>query len=265
MRVVLTGATGVAGLGIYCAALADLSVQRITLLMRRALPSWAELPANVNAAEKTDIVLHDDFGAYPAAIVRCVTEHDVLIWALGRSAIGMSTEVYMELTYEYTMATARALKDAGAGTPEWPFWLMWISRELVSPQSLQMWANVKGCMECELPQLLKGTNIGVHILHLGYFFSSRAHLQDQMHQWGADEREFDTFALPIWLRFFASHYTWVEDMGRFAVEVMKGCWPEQVLFRNMEMKELLATLPASQSLSLDGRSVSLCLKPVGRM
>ena len=132
-----------AGLGIYRAALADPSIQRVTLLTRRPIPAWAELPSN--ASEKTDVVLHDDFGTYPADLAKRVAEHDALIWALGKSAMGMSREAYTELTYEYTMAAARALKDAGAGTPERPFRLVWISGELASPEgtSLQMWANVK--------------------------------------------------------------------------------------------------------------------------
>ena len=101
----------------------------------------------------------------------------------------------------------------------------------------------QGRVERELPGLLEGTNISVHILRPGYFFPSRAYPQDRMHQRGAAERIFDAFATPVWSRFFAAHYTRVEDMGRFAVEVAKGRWPDQVLFRNTEMKELLAGLP----------------------
>ncbi len=132
-----------AGLAIYRAALTDPSIQRVTLLTRRAVPPWAELPAN--ATEKTEVILHDDFKSYPAELAKHLAEHDALIWALGKSSIGMTKEAYTELTYEYTMSAARALKDAGAGSAEKPFRLVWISGELTNPEgtSAQMWANVK--------------------------------------------------------------------------------------------------------------------------
>ena len=137
--------THTAGLAIYRAALADPSVHRVTLLTRRVVPSWAELPAN--ATEKTEVILHDDFKTYSPELAKRLAEHDALIWALGKSAIGMSKEAYTELTYEYTMSAARALKDAGAGSADKPFRFVWISGELASPEgtSAQMWANVKVC------------------------------------------------------------------------------------------------------------------------
>ncbi|PIL26262.1 hypothetical protein GSI_12018 [Ganoderma sinense ZZ0214-1] len=84
----------------------------------------------------------------------------------------------------------------------------------------------KGYVEHELPQRLEGTNI-----------------QDRMNQRGAVECAFDIFAAPTWSRFFPAHYTLVGDIERFAVEFAKGRWPDQVLFRNTEMKGLLKTLP----------------------
>ena len=65
----------IAGLAIYRAALADPAVQRVTLLTRRPLPSWAELPAN--ATEKTEVILHSDFKTYPPDLARrLATEND---------------------------------------------------------------------------------------------------------------------------------------------------------------------------------------------
>ncbi|PIL27783.1 hypothetical protein GSI_10936 [Ganoderma sinense ZZ0214-1] len=242
MRIILTGVTGVAGLGIYRAALADPSIQRVTLLTRRAVPSWAELPAN--ATEKTDVILHSDFKTYPDNLAKRLAEHDALIWALGKSAVGMSKEAYTELTYEYTMSAARALKNAGAGSPEKPFRFVWISGELANPEgtSGQMWANVKGRVERELPQLFEGTNIKVHIFRPGYFFPSKEYPQDRMNQRGAFERIVDTVSTPMF-SFFPSFYTPLGDLGRFSVELAKGHWPSQVMYRNAEMRKLVKTLP----------------------
>ena len=59
----------------------------------------------------------------------------------------MSEEDYTELTYEYTLSAARALKEAGAGTAEKPFRFVFISGEGADPtgKSGQMWARVKVC------------------------------------------------------------------------------------------------------------------------
>ena len=149
--------TNTAGLGIYRAALADPSIQRITLLTRRALPSWAELPPD--ATERTDVILHSDFKSYPTDLAKRLAEHDALIWALGKSSVGMSKEAYTELTYDYTMSAARALKDAGAGTPEKPFRIVWISGELANPEGTgQMWANVKVRSDTDDSTITSGTH-----------------------------------------------------------------------------------------------------------
>ena len=149
--------TNTAGLGIYRAALADPSIQRITLLTRRALPAWAELPPG--ATERTDVILHSDFKSYPADLAKRLAEHDALIWALGKSSVGMSEKAYTELTYDYTMSAARALKDAGAGTPEKPFRIVWISGELANPEGTgQMWANVKVRSDTDDSTITSGTH-----------------------------------------------------------------------------------------------------------
>lgn len=169
MRIVLTGVTGVgafplcwffgsrhigidsdlthlyvaAGLATYRAALNDPDVEHITLLTRRAVPSWAKLPPN--AAEKTEVVLHSDFKTYPPDLAARLASHDAFIWALGKSSAGMSEEEYTELTLGYTLAAARALKDAGAGSAEKPFRFVYISGELADPtgESRKMGARVK--------------------------------------------------------------------------------------------------------------------------
>ncbi|KAI0360376.1 hypothetical protein OH77DRAFT_1418286 [Trametes cingulata] len=242
MRLIITGATGVAGLSIYRAALADYSIERVTLLTRRPIPAWAKLPPN--AGEKTEVVLHKDFKSYPPDLAKHLAEHDALIWALGRSTMGLSEEEYTELTYEYTMAAARALKEAGAGSESRPFRFVYISGEHADPtsKSRQMWARVKGRVERELPELFKDTNIRVQVFRPGYFFPSKKYPEDRQNQRTAALRAVDAVMTPILAAMTPALYAPIEDLARFAVELAKGRWPDQAMFRNADMRRLVKEL-----------------------
>ncbi|TFK88543.1 hypothetical protein K466DRAFT_564693 [Polyporus arcularius HHB13444] len=243
MHIVLTGVTGAAGLAIYRAALTDPAVQQVTLLTRREVPSWAKLPPNAN--EKTAVILHTDFKTYPPDLAHRLAGHDALIWALGKSAYGMSEEEYTELTYDYTLSAARALKEAGAGSAEKPFRFVFISGEYADStgQSGQMWAKVKGRVERELPELFKGTNMIAHIYRAGYFFPSKKYPEDRLNQRSTLSRVADIAMGPVLRMLAPSLYSPIEDLGRFAVEVAKGRWPQQTFFRNADMRELMKSVP----------------------
>lgn len=165
MKLVTTGATGVgafpycftpvysstlliAGLNIYRAALQDPSIATITLLIRREIPSWAVLPSN--AAEKTTTIVHTDFTVYSSELASKLAEHDACIWALGKSAVGMSEGDYTTLTVEYPMAALLAIRNGSAGSTRpstRPFRFVYVSGEGADPteKSVQMWARVKVC------------------------------------------------------------------------------------------------------------------------
>ncbi|KAI0747112.1 hypothetical protein C8Q80DRAFT_1105707 [Daedaleopsis nitida] len=247
MRLILTGVTGVAGLAIYRAALNDPDVQHVTLLTRRAVPSWAELPPN--AAEKTEIVLHTDFKTYAPDLAARLASHDALIWALGKSAMGMSEEAYTELTYEYTLAAARALKDAGAGSADKPFRFVFISGELADPtgKSRQMWARVKGRVERELPELFIGSNMTAHVYRPAYFFPSKDYPEDRRNQRSVGERILDVTLGAATKALAPSFYTPLEQFGPFVLEVAKGRWPNQELFRNADMRRLMESFRSTAS------------------
>ncbi|KAI0634767.1 hypothetical protein C8Q77DRAFT_1103991 [Trametes polyzona] len=243
MRLLITGATGVAGLAAYRAALADPAIESVTLLTRRPVPSWAKLPPQ--ASEKTKTILHQDFKVYPPALAQQIAaEHDALIWALGRSSVGMSEEQYNELTYETTIAAARALKEAGAGSKEKPFRFVYVSGEHADPtgESRQAWARIKGRVERELPELFQGTNMVSHVVRPSYFFPSKNYPEDRANQRSRTYRALDVVFGPVLANLLPASYTPVEDLGRFVVEVAKGRWPSQALFRNTELRRLVNEL-----------------------
>ena len=135
-----------AGLSIYRAALVDPTVSSITLLMRREMPSWADLPQNTTA--KSTTIVHTDFTSYVPELATRLAQHDACIWAIGKSSRGVNEKDYTVYTYTAPMALAGALRDAGVGDgrpADKPFRFVYVSGESADPSqtSSQMWARVK--------------------------------------------------------------------------------------------------------------------------
>jgi hypothetical protein len=132
-----------AGFAAYLAALADPSVSYVTLILRREIPSWADLPSN--ASEKSKTVIIKDFTQYPEDVISQIADHDGCVWALGKSIQGLSEEEYMRIHVDFPMAAVEALKKAGVGSTEKPFSFVYVSGEGADPsqKSMFMWGRGK--------------------------------------------------------------------------------------------------------------------------
>ena len=84
-----------------------------------------------------------------------------------------------------------------------------------------------------------------HIYRPAYFFPSKKYPEDRLNQRSAVFRAADTVMGPMFRTLTPSLYTPVEDLGRFVVEVAKGRWPQQTLFRNADMRELIKSVTPS--------------------
>ncbi|PCH44850.1 hypothetical protein WOLCODRAFT_124211 [Wolfiporia cocos MD-104 SS10] len=243
MRLLLTGVTGVAGLSIYRAALADPAISHITVLSRRPIPSWAVLPSD--ASSKTTTILHTDFLTYPPDLAKRLAENDACVWALGKSAVGMSEEEYTTMTHGFLMAAVRALHDAGVGEGREEgnsFRFVFISGESSdqTEKSQMMWARIKGRAEKDLIEFCKASaGMKAHVFRPAYFCPSPKYPQDRLHQRSFMYRTFDRVMPTIMSCVAPSMWTPVEDLSRFSVGLAKGRWPEQDLYRNSEMRELV--------------------------
>ncbi|ORY34807.1 hypothetical protein BCR39DRAFT_503294 [Naematelia encephala] len=118
VKVILTGATGNAGSAALIAALAHPLISAVTTLGRRG--PYTENPA-INP------ITVSDFTTFPPDLVSQVADHGAIIWALGISQTKVSSEEYVKITYDYTIAAANALKPLG--TPEKPFRFIYVSGE----------------------------------------------------------------------------------------------------------------------------------------
>ena len=134
MKVLLFGATGMVGAGALLECLADPRVESVVAVGRSSTG---------RVHPKLRHVLHQDFFAYDALRADFAAA-DACLFCLGVSSVGLSEPAYVHLTYDLTLAAARAMADvnprltfcyvSGAGTDS-------------SEQGGRMWARVKGRTE----------------------------------------------------------------------------------------------------------------------
>ncbi|KAH9983598.1 hypothetical protein BJV77DRAFT_1175662 [Russula vinacea] len=253
MKVLLTGATGVAGLGILRSLLADNGVSQVTYLGRRPLPPWVVLPGGTSADgaspthPKLSTIEHKDFLTYPPAIQEMIAQHDACIWALGISASGLSEAKYMEITDGYPSAFLDVLRDKAVGTAGSPFRFVYISGKGadLTEKSRILYSRVKGHAENSIIKAIResGGRLGASILRPGYFYPSKAYPQDAPNQRGLTLRITDKLLGAPLSIFWPAGVISVEEMGQFALEAAQGKWEAESglssIFENEEMKDLL--------------------------
>ncbi|KAI0252952.1 hypothetical protein BJV78DRAFT_1390199 [Lactifluus subvellereus] len=257
MKVLLTGATGVAGLGILRVLLADSGVSHVTYLGRRPLPPWVVLPGGTSADNaspthpKLSTIEHNDFLTYPSTLQRTIAEHDACIWALGISAVGMSEDKYTEITVGYLDTLLSALKETDAGTTESPFRIVFISGQGADSKenSRVLFSRVKGRAENNLVRAVEesGGRLGTTIMRPGYFYPSKAYSQDAPNQRNLSLRIMDKLISTPLSVFYPSGVISVEQIGQFALEAARGKWEAKggPIFENAEMRNYLKGLSSS--------------------
>jgi uncharacterized protein YbjT (DUF2867 family) len=135
MRVVIFGATGMVGRGALLECLEDRRVGSVLVVGRQRVglthPKLTEL-------------LHQDFFDY-TAIDGQFASADACFFCLGVSSAGMREATYSHLTYDLTLAAARALAGATPGR----LTFCYVSGEGTdsSETGRVMWARVKGKTE----------------------------------------------------------------------------------------------------------------------
>ena len=134
MNVVLFGATGMVGAGALLECLADPRVTSVLAITRS--PTGRQHP-------KLREVIQADFFRYDGLAADFATA-DACFFCLGVSSIGMKEDAYTRLTYDLTMAAARAL---GAANPLMTFCYVSGVGTDSTERGRTMWARVKGKTE----------------------------------------------------------------------------------------------------------------------
>ena len=138
MKVILTGATGYVGEGVLLECLAHSDVEHVLVVGRRTC--GREHP-------KLTELLVPDFMKLEA-VKDQLSGYDACFFCAGVSSVGKGEEEYTRLTYDTTLAFARALHEV---SPQATF--IYVSGAGTNPDGRQMWARVKGRTEQELSTL----------------------------------------------------------------------------------------------------------------
>jgi uncharacterized protein YbjT (DUF2867 family) len=140
MKLLITGATGMVGSELLRQAMIDNDITSIIALSRK--------PLDIQHP-KMKTVIHKDFLDY-GSLRNLFADCDVCAWCLGVSQLQVSKEEYITITYDYTMAAAKAML---AANPK--IWFVFVSGEGAdqSGKTNTLFGRVKGKAEKDLMQL----------------------------------------------------------------------------------------------------------------
>ncbi|GGL00968.1 NAD-dependent epimerase/dehydratase family protein [Nocardia jinanensis] len=131
MRIIIFGATGMVGQGVLEACLREDAVTGVLVIGRSPTGRTHRKLREISHTDFTD------FGPVQAQL----TGYDACFFCLGTSALGMTEAAYRTITYDFTLAAARALL---AAEPELTFCYVSGAGTDSSGTTRMMWARVKG-------------------------------------------------------------------------------------------------------------------------
>src|SRR6266478_3710777 len=139
MQIILTGATGFVGSEVLKQALADPSIELVTVIVRRSV--------GVTNPKLKEIILKDflDYSKVAESL-----KADACIWCLGISQTEVSKEEYIKITFDYTLTAARAML---AVNPNLRFCFLSGRAADQDEKSISLYGKVKGRTEKELSKL----------------------------------------------------------------------------------------------------------------
>ncbi|MCB9233258.1 MAG: epimerase [Bacteroidia bacterium] len=140
MRVIVTGASGMVGMGVLLECIDSESVESILVVGRT--------PCGVENSKLKEL-LHGDFMDF-SGVEDQLQGYDACFWCLGVSAAGMDEAKYSRITYDYTLNFGRLLSQIN---PEMTFIYVSGAGTDSTEKGRQMWARVKGKTENDLLKL----------------------------------------------------------------------------------------------------------------
>jgi uncharacterized protein YbjT (DUF2867 family) len=212
MNVVLFGATGMVGAGVLLECLFDQHVSSVLVITRS--PTGRSHP-------KLREVLHPDFFNFDALhgdFAAC----DACFFCLGVTSIGMSEAAYTRVTYDITMAAARAML---AANPRMTFCFVSGVGTDSTERGKTMWARVKGKTE----NALLGLGFReAYMFRPGYIQP----IGDVQSKTGWVQTAYDIARplYPLIHRLLPNNSTTTSNLGRAMIQVAAAGYSKRVLY-----------------------------------
>ncbi len=224
MNVLIFGATGMVGDGVFHECVADPRVESVLAVTRSPLP-WAD--PKVRETRRADFTQFQDLASDLAEVDAC-------FFCLGVSAAGLGEEAYRRVTFDVTLAVARALAEARPGAT-----FCYVSGEGTDStgRGRSMWARVKG----ETENALLALPLDAYMFRPG-FIRPRPGMRSKTLLY----RLFYTVLGPLYpvlRRLAPTHVTTAKNVGRAMIGAATEGYPERIL-ENQDINALASAAPA---------------------
>jgi uncharacterized protein YbjT (DUF2867 family) len=140
LKIIVTGATGLAGAEVLRQAILDDGIEQVTAIVRR--------PPSIRHP-KIHIVLHENYRDY-GSLKEAFAGHDACIWCLGISQTQVPEAEYIKITYDYVVTAAQAMLNAN---PAIAFVFLSGMGADSQEKSRTLFARIKGKAENNLKRL----------------------------------------------------------------------------------------------------------------
>jgi nucleoside-diphosphate-sugar epimerase len=140
IKVIITGSTGMVGEGVLFECLQNEKVSEVLIINRRHY--------EMNHPKLKELILPDFFQL--STFAEKIKNYDACFFCAGISSVGMKEDKYTTITYDTTLAFAKALLQAN---PDISFTYVSGSHTDSSEKGRIMWARVKGRTENDLAKL----------------------------------------------------------------------------------------------------------------
>ncbi|MDB5050977.1 MAG: hypothetical protein JWO30_4048 [Fibrobacteres bacterium] len=140
LKIIVFGATGLAGSEVIRQAILDQGIDEVTAVVRRPLPIQHS---------KVKFVLHENYRDY-SGLAGIFAAHDACIWCLGISQTQVRQDEYIKITYDYVVTAAQAMLNAN---PAITFVFLSGMGADSQEKSRTLFARIKGKAENNLKRL----------------------------------------------------------------------------------------------------------------
>ena len=214
MKVILFGATGMVGQGVLRECLRDDGVETVLTIGRTS--------TGQTHPKLRELIREDMFDV--ASVAGALAGYDACFFCLGVSSLGMSESEYGHLTFDLTMAWARALARVDPGMT-----FLYVSGAGTGGKA--MWAQVKGRTENALLAMFPNA----YMFRLAMLRPMNNEVSKT--RWTRISYVVFRPLLPLLRALWPGGVITTEELGRAMIRVAREGAPKRVL-ENREMREL---------------------------